>query len=501
MREVDFSRPQRQSPIGLIVMFTSTLQDYAKAFFPLIIVMLVQASKWETLMVWGAIAFFFLMIVLISWLRFWNFTFQLDDENREFILTHGILSKTRVVIQYSKIQQVNINQSFLQRIINVYALDVDTAGSQDKEAVIKAVSHQVATGLKTRLMENSRSEVSVSNESITADETTSEQEISVLNISFLTLLKVGITSNYMRTLAVILAFLIPIYENFHRMSGNYEYRAPDVSGYLEKNQPTFIGISIVIGIVLLLFLLTNLSRVLLRYFGYTVSRQKGSLMLSFGLLNTKSTIVRPEKVQLLFVTQNFFQKKLDILELRIRQATNGRAEKENQAIEIPGCSRRETDGILKLLLGSVPEKGVMLKPNYRKVVFAIFLSIVVPLIGFLVFLPTDLMDGFYMLFPIYAALRLLVLFVGFRRYRLYINDRFIIKRSGAWDVTDTIIEPDKIQAVSVSQLFWHKSADIGYLTLHTAGGALSFQLGNYTILKRYVNRWLFEIESGGRDWM
>jgi putative membrane protein len=40
----------------------------------------------------------------------------------------------------------------LQRIIGVYELDVDTAGSSKKEGKIKAISHPLALALKARLM-------------------------------------------------------------------------------------------------------------------------------------------------------------------------------------------------------------------------------------------------------------------------------------------------------------------------------------------------------------
>jgi putative membrane protein len=40
----------------------------------------------------------------------------LDAENQEFI-TEGVLNKTKTAIQLRKIQQVNINQSFIQKLV------------------------------------------------------------------------------------------------------------------------------------------------------------------------------------------------------------------------------------------------------------------------------------------------------------------------------------------------------------------------------------------------
>jgi putative membrane protein len=95
----------------------------------------------------------------------------------------------------------------------------------------------------------------------------------------------------------------------------------------------------------------------------------------------------------------------------------------------------------------------------------------------------------------------LIQFFIFRNNRLYVNDDFIIKQSGAWDIKNEIIEPGKIQAITTSQLFWHKTADIGSVTLHTAGGNIAFQLGNYSKIKEYVNLWLYEIETSDSNWM
>jgi putative membrane protein len=96
---------------------------------------------------------------------------------------------------------------------------------------------------------------------------------------------------------------------------------------------------------------------------------------------------------------------------------------------------------------------------------------------------------------------LIIHFFAFRNYRLFISDNHIIKQSGAWDIDNEIIEIKKIQAITTSQLFWHKNLNIGSLTLHTAGGSISFYLGKYDIIRDYVNLWLYEIETSDSNWM
>ena len=108
---------------------------------------------------------------------------------------------------------------------------------------------------------------------------------------------------------------------------------------------------------------------------------------------------------------------------------------------------------------------------------------------------------FALVVPIYIVFIGLIVCFGYLNNRLYISNDFVIKQSGAWDVDNAIIDTRKIQGVTTSQLFWHKKADIGSIIIHTAGGDLAFQLGNFTILKQHVNQWLYHIETSESNWM
>lgn len=499
--ENQFNSPQRQSAIGIVVMFFDTLRHYLKALWPIFIIWLVKFDEINKLHLALGTAAVISAIALVAFLKYKNFTFYIDNENEEFIISEGIFNKTKTTIQLNKIQQVNINQSLIQRVIGVYELEVDTAGSTNKEGKIKAISHPLALSLKSQLLDNeNRTIVVPTHETATtsADELVATPFIS---ISFISLLKVGITSNYVKSLSLLLLFFITATDYINKFTGKDIFEEEDIEAYVNK---TAVITSLLLFVVILfgIVLVINLFRIVFRYFDYKITKQKGTLLLSFGLINTKSTILKPEKVQITTISRNYFQKKMNILEIKIKQATSGEKEKHTAAIDIPGCSNHEKNEILKLLFHQIPQKGLMLRPNYRKLVFSIFLIIIVPLSGFFIVAAnvSEVMEFAYVA-PLYALFLGLILYFGFRNYRLFINDDFIIKQSGAWDISEEIISTKKIQAVTVSQLFWHKNADIGYLTLHTAGGNIGFQLGNYTKIKHYVNLWLYEIETSDSNWI
>jgi uncharacterized membrane protein YdbT with pleckstrin-like domain len=493
--------PQRQSSIGVLILFFDTVQKWGRGLWPILVIWIFKFDELnKTYLLLGTVLVV-LIIGIVAYLKYLNFTFYLDNENEEFIINEGILNKTKTIIQLNRIQQVDINQSLIQRIIGVYALDVDTAGSAKKEGRIKAISHPLALALKARLMDNEKKEIS-SVESQEAFSSGAVEERPFMKISFLSLLKVGITSNYVKSLGLILAFFVTAYENSRYFIEQSDFDEKKIDAYVNRSLAVQ-SVGIIVMLMLCSILIINLVRTVFKYFDYKITRQNGSLLLSFGLLSTKSTILKPEKVQIVTVTQNYFQRKMNILELKIKQATSGEKEERKSVIEIPGCNEKENEEILKLLFKNIPEKGVMLKPNFRKLVFSVFLSIVLPLTGFFAFanyLQQELLEYVYLL-PFYVLFVGVIVYFSFRNNRLFINNNFIIKQSGAWDVDNEIIEPVKIQAITTSQLFWHKSVDIGSITIHTAGGNISFQLGNFTTMKQYVNLWLYEMETSNSNWM
>ena len=503
--KADFSQPQRQSIVGIWVMFFYALQQYARAFWPILVIWIFkfdEVNKWYLFL--GVFGLFGL-IGVVSYLKYLNFTFFLDAKNEEFVITEGVFNKTKTAIQLNKIQQVNINQSFIQKIIGVYELAVDTAGTNKKEGSIKAISHELALALKSRLLDNETKTSFLATDTIQdaiPEEKITIEEHPFIKISFLSLLKVGITSNYEKSIALLLVFFTTIYENLNHFGDNKVIDNEKVGAYINANmvmQTVLISIVFLFGIVLIV----NVVRIVFRYFDYKITRQKGSLLLSFGLLNTKSTIIKPEKVQITTVTSNYFQKKMNILEIKIKQATSGEEEERKSAIEIPGCNVAEQHAILKLLFHKIPEKGVQLQPNFRKLIFSIFITIGLPLFVFYLmrsFIIAQLPTIDYWV-PAYVGFVGLIQFFKFKNNRLFITDDFIIKQSGAWDISNEIIEPSKIQAITTTQLFWHKSLNIGSVILHTAGGNVAFQLGDFTKIKQYVNLWLYEIETSDSNWM
>ncbi|WP_165953103.1 PH domain-containing protein [Pedobacter changchengzhani] len=497
----DFSKPQRQSAFGIIIMAAHTVVKLGKAFGVLIILAFVKTpSNYLAYMVLG-IGLIILLSFVFAYLWYINFTFFLDQTKQEFVVNKGIFNRDQVTIPFNKIQQVNINQSILQKIIGVYGLKIDTAGSNGEEVSIKAIDEASAYNLKEHLLNK---------KAFNVDDTLVEQihnqikQTPFLRISSLTLLKVGLTSNYGRSLLSIVAFLYGIYELRHLVD-SFKIDKGEIQSTLSSmvSIATFI---ILIAAILILLLVINLVRTFYKYFELEITKHEHSLLISFGLIAKKTTLVSPNKVQISKYSQNYFQKKLNILNMSLKQAHFGESKKghemQGNTIDIPGCNLKEKNELLKMILGQQPLNGKTFVPNWRFLNLPIFFKIVFPVAVFLIvgFNVPEVKSFFGLAIP-YSVIGILMIYISYRKHRIAVSQYFIIKSSGIWDISKEIVSPNKIQAITTFQYPWHKSIDVGHLCLHTAAGKIHFKYGNYTEIKLLVNYWLYQVESGNEDWM
>lgn len=496
----NFSQPQRQSLVGIVVLFANTVQKTVRAFWPLVIVWLVRIETMNKLVLFGGTVFVLLLLALFSYLQYHYFTFHIDEETEEFVIQKGVFNKTRITIQLHKIQQVNINQSLIQKLVNVHKLEIDTAGSDKKEATINAISHELALALKERLMALSKT----SNETTIDEISETEENQGFITIDFVSLLKIGITSNYVRSFALILLFFSTIIENLQKFAGDEVLDENQVTHYLDA-LPIITFIVLVFSIFFTLILVVNLVRTVIKYFNFTIQKSKKSISLHYGLLATKNILLNPNKVQKVTISQNFFQKKLNVTSIKIFQASSSEQElKAKDQIEIPGCSANERNKILTLLYQNLPEKGKKYKPNWRKLAVNSFFFLLFP-IAITFFLNWNFQWMEWNEWMIYSLI--FIVFAGtlvwfsFKNYRLFVSKDFIIKQNGAWDVDTSIIEPYKIQAIETHQFFWQKVTNIGSVSLSTAGGSISFTTANFDEIKQLVNYWLYQVEISEKNWM
>ncbi|MDQ8053680.1 MAG: PH domain-containing protein [Pedobacter sp.] len=494
----DFSKPQRQSAIGIIIMAADTTRHFIKALMVPIVVAIIKLDK-EFLSYFSiGILVLFSIVSLYAYLSYRRFTFYLDAQKQEFVINKGVFNLTQLVVQLDKIQQVNINQNLLQKIIGIYGLKVDTAGAEGHEVSIRAIPQGLAISLRSHLLNRTPIQDAVPVSAL-------PEETTILKVSVSTLFKTGLTSNYGRSIGLLLAFIYPLYHTTKELLQAFKMDKGQVESLVESAFSLF-SIGILMLVVLLIIIAINIISTLVKFFDFQISKHQHALLLSAGLLAKKNTLLSPHKVQVTAYRQNYFQKKMNLLNMKLKQADSGHAHREQELqsanLEIPGCNAQERDEIITMILGKIPSDTALFLPNWRFLNLPILFRVLLPVAIFLLVgnkLPVVM--AYWPLAVCYSLFAVFMIYISYRRHALSVNEEFIIKKSGIWDVGHEIILPHKIQAITVFQYPWHKSVDVGHVNLHTAAGIIHFKYGNYTEIKKLANYWLYQVESSGEEWM
>src|SRR5690606_40716419 len=97
---------------------------------------------------WLYIVFAGIFVLLISrlFINYFYYSYQVIDD--ELVINEGWLSKSKTVVKLDKIHEVNLNQKLIHKLIGLYMVNVDTAGSSNNENAINGVDCRKGLALK-----------------------------------------------------------------------------------------------------------------------------------------------------------------------------------------------------------------------------------------------------------------------------------------------------------------------------------------------------------------
>ncbi len=500
----NFHLPQKQSGLGIVVLFVEfTIKLFRAMLFPAII-FLVRGS-WSSLGVMALILLsIFLLAFINAFLSYKYLSFYIDADKKELILRKGFLNKEQITIKLEKIQQVNLNQNFVQKILDLYAVQIDTAGGDSAEVSLKALEEPVALALKAALLENQSEQQEILADSpVDLNNTTTEAKSNFIKLDFPTLFKIGISSNYRSSIAILLGFLITMANQIQEWRELIQNEEETQTGFKEFLPLLSTGLFFFIAFILLIGI--HVFRTFYKFSNFEISLRNQALHLSSGLFNRKSTHLRPRNVQITAVSQNYFQKLLGFFQIQLKQANGIKQSEKEEArqsnLEIPGASPAEKEIILDLVFKDQPHTNLSLSANFRYMYFPILLYILIPLsilAGWNYF--NENLGKYNLLAIPYVLLCLWMIYRSYKNHQLGLSEHFIILQTGAWDVTEHMLLPEKIQSLDAYQYLWHKALNIGHLNIHTAGGTLRFRFGNFSDIQELKNYWLYKVEQSARDW-
>lgn len=498
----DFSSPQLLHPSGNIIFLLKTLIKGVRGLIFLLIYFIVKYPDILTsIFFWIGLVVLILIAALYSFVHYRNYKYHIDEEREELVVQQGLVSKKMTVVKFSNIVQVNISQNLIQKALEVYSLTLDTAGSDQVEINLYALSGQDSVSLKELLLHKigNKEEVLEQQNDLATPSVPTE---TLLKLSTKNILLFSLLSNYRQGLVLFFAFVITTIQNttdfFESIGQDDEYDFQNFQFESWRTWLTFIILGI--GIIIIIPFIINIARYFITYYNFTiVKNSQGNLSMQYGLVNIKNTIFNKTKVQMIVFKQNLILKKLGIGFLSLRQIVNDAAKADQASVDIPGISIHDKDKVYRLAFeANVYADATEMKPQIGLLFSRIIKSLILCLILFVPIYFIDVSFSKDYLFILLLTLFLLSLIYNyfyFRNYRFFWNGEYLIKKEGVWNAKEFIIPVDRIQSIIVSQGFWQKRRDTGNLYVATSASQVSFRFFDYKQTIAISNCILYKLES------
>ncbi|MBZ9729121.1 PH domain-containing protein [Salegentibacter sp. JZCK2] len=502
-----YNTAQRQSIVGVLLIFISSLYKLFRMFWALGAYLLLSGPS-STTLIYIAIGLVFLgvLTLIYSYLYYLKFVFYIDYNREEFVLEKGIFSTENTAIPFDKIQQVYFKRSILQRIIKVYSLVIDTAGSNQKEVEIKAISGEDANSLSKILLKAKAEKTESQQLEGEATETEENNEVFWTHkVGILTLLKIGISTNYLRGLSLVFAFVMTIY---NRVNTYFKDRMEDVEVYFDQFSGVLQSVGYIAVLFVLLLLLSisiTIIEVFIKYYGLKIQQNKDKMEVEMGLKTNTKVSLQPRRLQLMRIKTNPVQERFNLYEAQISLSSSENEFQKNK-IKIPGLGNEIVKKIKYFLYPESSKSSF--STTFRPDKLLLFRKISLAMLPVLIFLAFWHFTAYInlqlwtvlVLAGLYIIVALTLQILAFKARKLIVTEEFLQKKTGFWNKTEETLELFKIQSISVKQPIWYRRKNLVNVVFHTAGGDLRFYAVKTDVLE-YVNYVLYKAEASSKNWM
>lgn len=497
MNNIDFSQPQRQSPKGVILFLGLSLKKIFKLLWPILVLFLLKSrtiDNQKQLIIFAVIILFVIILIINAVLSYLNFIYFI--RNNELIVESGYLKKIKLSIPLDRIQTINSQQNFIQQLLNVVALEIDTAGTSHQELKFHALTKETAEALQLKL-----SAFSLLSSPLThsAELSFEPERRTILQLNIYDLIKIGISENHLKSLLVIYLFVNGIYQQLHDFFRNtVDAASSQAGGFLENSGILFITFLLIF--FLLMLIVFSILFVILQYFDLNFARQDGAFILKSGLLNKKDIVIPYSKIQIITWETNPIRKWMNFVSVHIIQASNSHIKKK-QAIIIPGCSSFHLQNIQDEIF-SISETSEWTKhlshPMYfiRLWIFRI-LIITIPLI--------ISMYNYWQTYAITVGWIIISAFLSYLSYKkryFKINTQILHTAKGTIEQEFSKFYHFKIQTIKFKQNFFQKRRNLASIVIYISGGKrIKIPYIHVELATELYNYLLYSIESSYKKWM
>ena len=493
-----FSQPTRQSRVAIAIILIKFIRFTIRTFWPIAISFFIgrkSGNSFEDYIGYAALGLAAINLIG-SVLTYFRFYFQIEDG--AFIIDKGVLKRTKTNIPFERIQTINLQQNIVHQIFGVVSLEIDTAGAKKSELTIDALKKKDAEALRQFILEEKDLLTEVIEETTIVEKEVFEEEV-ILKLGIGDLIKIGISQNHLRSMAILFAF---VFSTMNELSDNVTDLVRDeLSVYqdaLNNSWVIFAGSVVIVGIISFIYSLIN---TVLKNFDLKLSTRKGGLRIVRGLLNKEEISINKSKVQNISWSDNPLRKVFHIYTIQIEQASSAQADQLKSKIKIPGSYK---DQVLRVLRLVFPKEYVKEEEKHRVSIllkYRIFIFTgLLPALGLasLGYFHAG-MDALWVL--LWIPLVWLSVSLYYKKRSFELNDELLKNNRGTFGNHYEVFQLYKVQAISIKQSWYQRRKNLASVVFHTAAGSMRIPFIPLEQAEALENFILYKVESATAKWM
>lgn len=379
-----------------------------------------------------------------------RFTYDLTEDTLD--IHSGVLSRRDRELPYRRIQNVDISENTIQRLLGIAAVGLETAGGSSTEGSIRFVAASEARRLQREIQRRKRREQGEPDR-----EPEPETELFALSPTELGL--IGVLSFDLRVLG-ILSLVGP---------GSI----PFLSDTLEAPMALIGALG---GLLVLALLgsawLLGIAVAVVNYYGFRLARAEDELRYERGLFRRYTGSIPDEKVQALTIEDNPLKRRFGYATLKIETAgySPGRGDSRSSLVAIPIAKRARVEAVADRIepVESIdlerPPKRVRRRYAARYlIVLGVLLAAAFGVVTSLgLDAPWYVLAGLVIGIPPAAHFK-------WRHRGVWLGDDHVVTRNGVWIRTTKIVPYYRIQAVIDSRTLFQRRWDLATVSIDTAG--------------------------------
>ncbi|MDO4540194.1 MAG: PH domain-containing protein [Syntrophomonadaceae bacterium] len=452
------SERQRTHPFGIVDSFIKNIRMIINALLPTIIILLGtdMGRRW-LLPASGAILLLYSIYSIAWWYRY---VYYIEDD--ELRLEYGLLARKKRYIPLERIQNVQLSENVLQRLLGLTGVKVETAGGSAKaEADLYSLRREQARQLR-QLLQAGHS----------TGDTHPEQQPDYPEYRLLgrdLLLAAASSSRVLLIFSGLFALVSQIEQLFPNR---------DIGGVMEKYMYNMLDLGwlivILLGLAALLaaWLLAFISEVM-QWANFRLVVEGDRILISRGLLTRRQIALPRRRIQAVQIMENIIQQPLGLCRLKVIMAGSSTGNAEASVL-YPLLRRSELTEFLQVTVPELAISAMTVKPIPRRAATRYFVVLLLPISLMLAVWCLLVPHGYY-------ALVLLPLFIwlAYRQYKdagwQLEGNRLLLRRRRVTLIT-TLLARRRLQSLDCSQSILQKRTNLSAIKAAVAFGNSGTQI-------------------------